>query len=240
MEATNNQHQTIQVVRHGIWILLLLLPSPSTPFLGRFLKSRSLRLDDSLADDYFMQLAIVQAKSAAQCREVPVGCVVVQRVVDGDSQHYRYRLLSQAHNRVEQLHDASAHAELLALRHAGRQLKNWRLSAPSTSRKAAARTPPSSNSMVTTLYSTCEPCLTCWSACHAFRVQRIVYGTDDLRLGAVTAFRMNETSSTTTHHPFHTIAELKGGVRKEECADLLRAFFRQRRKETTAATKMKH
>jgi tRNA(adenine34) deaminase len=192
-------------------------------------------LSDELAssgerrDDFFMQLALHEARRGAGKREVPIGCVVVQTRATGGTPHH-YRALASAHNQVERLCDASAHAELLALRQAGRATGNWRLS------------DSKEGSVVTSLYCTCEPCLTCMSACHAFRVQRIVYGANDLRLGAFTVFGQNVTSDiethnsataiTLVHHPFHKISEVKAGVRGKESSELLRDFFRRRRRET--------
>ena len=81
-----------------------------------------------------MGLALKQAKRASDKGEVPIGAVVVAKKVDGS-----YEILSQACNLVESTHDASAHAELLAMRQAAKKIKNWRLTN-------------------TTLYTTLEPC----------------------------------------------------------------------------------
>ena len=83
---------------------------------------------------HFMGLALKQAKRASDKGEVPIGAVVVAKKVDGS-----YEILSQACNLVESTHDASAHAELLAMRQAAKKIKNWRLTN-------------------TTLYTTLEPC----------------------------------------------------------------------------------
>jgi tRNA(adenine34) deaminase len=185
-------------------------------------------VDEKTRDDHFMQVALHQARRAGRNQEVPIGCIVVQ-IKREANESGAYRILGSAHNQVERLCDASAHAELLALRHAGQVTGNWRLSNPKET------------STVTTLYCTCEPCLTCWSACHAFRVQRLVYGADDLRLGSRTVFGMaaacdtKRDPSSTVLHPFHNLSEIKGGVRKEECGDLLREFFRRRRRESSAS-----
>lgn len=186
-----------------------------------------LAIDEKRRDDHFMQLALHQARRAGRRQEVPIGCIVVQMKCE-TSKSGLYRILGSAHNQVERLCDASAHAELLALRLAGQATGNWRLSNPKEP------------STATTLYCTCEPCLTCWSACHAFRVQRLVYGADDLRLGSRTVYGMaaacdaNRNSSSMVVHPFHNLSEIKGGVQKEECGALLRDFFRRRRQEAFA------
>ena len=84
--------------------------------------------------EYFMQLALQQATKASKNGEVPVGAVVVGKNPDGS-----FEILSRARNAVESSHDASAHAELLAMRKAAKRKKNWRLSN-------------------CTLYTTLEPC----------------------------------------------------------------------------------
>eukprot|EP00979_Chaetoceros_neogracilis_P018983 scaffold11575_cov287-Chaetoceros_neogracile.AAC.1 len=119
-------------------------------------------------------------------------------------------ILSHGQNQIETYHDASAHAELQALRSAGRTVQNWRL-------------------LKATLYTTLEPCPMCLSAAQAFRVARIVYGAPDLRLGAVNTY-MNLLDYP---HPFHDAEALEvvGGVRSEEARLMLVQFFRDRRKE---------
>lgn len=131
--------------------------------------------------------------------EVPVGAVLVN---DG-------KVVARAFNQVERRHDASAHAEVLCLRRAASRKRNWRL-------------------VNCTLYCTLEPCAMCLSAAYAFRVQRIVYGAKDLRLGAVeTWIRLPDHK-----HPFHTI-DIQGGVCEHEAATLLKDFFKKRRRTTT-------
>jgi tRNA(adenine34) deaminase len=154
-------------------------------------------------NSYFMKLALHQASLAEAKGEVPIGALLVQEL-DGNT----YRILSKAGNRVEQQHDASAHAELQVLRRGSRRLRNWRL-------------------LNTTLYSTLEPCPMCLSACQAFRLPRLVYGAPDLRLGAVeTHMRLLDTT-----HPFHNVSTVIKHVRAQESADMLRDFFRKRRLE---------
>lgn len=153
--------------------------------------------------NHFMGLALQQARVAETKGEVPIGAVVVERKEDGD-----FSILAQACNLVETTHDASAHAELLALRQAAKRVKNWRL-------------------VNTTLYTSLEPCPMCLAAAQAFRVSSIVYGAPDLRLGAIeTHIRLLD-----VEHPFHTIDEVVPGVLGNESAFLLRDFFRKRRKK---------
>jgi tRNA(adenine34) deaminase len=200
---------------------------------------------------YFMQLALEQAKIASRrYNEVPVGSLVVHNLTRQQSflaavpsrARFRwtrsfneatetvsqvYEILAACGNRVESTHDAAAHAELLALRQAGRGRGNWRL--------------PSD----TILYATLEPCPLCWAATHAFRVAHLVYGARDVRLGAVVIVGAHTTNSTidpqhvaspmaavTWSHPFHTISSITAGVGANESSRLLRDFFQQRRRRS--------
>ena len=148
-----------------------------------------------------MSLALREAEQACNKGEVPIGALVVQKRSD-----IEYEILSRAGNRVETEYDASAHAELLALRRASARVKNWRLAN-------------------TTLYCTLEPCPMCLAACQAFRVQTLVYGAPDLRLGAVeTHLRLLDIK-----HPFHNISNVVKGVQADSSATLLRNFFKRRR-----------
>jgi tRNA(adenine34) deaminase len=171
------------------------------------LDNKNSTLDDDDNHSYhikFMKMAMNQARKAERKGEVPIGAVVVERLQDGS-----YHVLSQAYNSMETTHDASAHAELLALQKASTKIKNWRL-------------------LNTTLYSTLEPCPMCLSAALAFRVSTIVYGAPDLNLGAIqTHMRMLDDYV----HPTHTVKEVISGVLEEESSNLMRSFFRKRRKQ---------
>jgi tRNA(adenine34) deaminase len=152
----------------------------------------------------YMQMALQQAKLAGEKNEVPIGAVIVRRCRDGT-----FQVLSQACNSMESTNDASAHAELLAMRKAAKKIGNWRL-------------------LNSTLYSTLEPCPMCLAAAQAFRIEEIVYGAPDLRLGAIeTYMRMLD-----YNHPMHNIDLIVPGVLKEESADMMREFFRGRRTHT--------
>ena len=106
-------------------------------------------------DEYFMQMALDEAKNAFDKQEVPVGAVLV----------CENQVIAKAYNQVESLQDATAHAELLCLRKASSFLKNWRLTE-------------------TTLYTTLEPCSMCLGAILLSRVRRLVFGAKDKRHGA--------------------------------------------------------
>ena len=143
-----------------------------------------------------MEIALDEARAAAARAEVPVGAVVVGP--DG-------AVLARAGNRTEQDHDASAHAELLALRAAGRALGSPRL--------------PGCD-----LYVTLEPCPMCAAAIGLFRIRRLIFGAYDPKGGGVEHGARVFAVPTCPHRP-----EVIGGVRETEAADLLRAFFRARR-----------
>lgn len=146
-------------------------------------------------DAQFMGRALRLARAAARRGEVPVGAVLVR---DGD-------VVAGAGNRTILSRDPTAHAEVVALRRAARRLANHRLTG-------------------TTLYVTLEPCLMCCGALVHARVDRLVYGADDSRVGAIgTLFRRRRPDG--LNHRF----AWRGGVRADESADLLRSFFKGRR-----------
>jgi tRNA(adenine34) deaminase len=115
-------------------------------------------LESAMTDLQYMQLALEEARLAAEAGEVPIGAVLVQ-VADG-------KVLARAGNRTIRDCDPTAHAEIVVLREASRALSNYRLSA-------------------TTMYVTLEPCAMCAGAIIQARVPRVVYGADDPRGGAV-------------------------------------------------------
>jgi len=146
-------------------------------------------------DDVWMQEALIEAKKAFAADEVPVGAVAV----------FNGAVIARAHNLVESLQDASAHAELLCLRKAAEVLGNWRL-------------------IGVTLYSTLEPCMLCAGAVFSFRLSRVVWGACDIRQGADGSFLPLLSSS----HPIHRV-EVTRGVLAQPSAELLRTFFEQKR-----------
>jgi tRNA(adenine34) deaminase len=152
-------------------------------------------------DQYFMKEALKEAMKAFEADEVPVGAVLVQNG----------RIIARAHNQVELLQDATAHAEILCITSASAQLENWRLEGA-------------------TLYCTLEPCSMCAGAILASRIQRIVWAAPDVRLGAngswVNLFSIK--------HPMHEV-EVKSLVLAEESAFLMKEFFKTKRKKKTNA-----
>ncbi len=145
-----------------------------------------------------MQLALEQAMLAEQAGEVPVGAVVVDA-----SGH----LIGTGHNLTISRHDASAHAEVMALRAAGHHVGNYRLPGA-------------------TLYVTLEPCAMCMGAMLHARLSRVVYGAHDPKTGACGSVINLPAESRLNHQ---TVVE--GGVMAESCGDVLRHFFRRKRQQ---------
>jgi tRNA(Arg) A34 adenosine deaminase TadA len=143
-----------------------------------------------------MELALAEARLAAARGEVPVGAVVL----DASG-----RVLARAGNAVEAMHDASAHAELLALRQAA-------------TLRAAPRLPDCD------LVVTLEPCAMCAAAIGLFRIRRLVFGAYDPKGGGVEHGARVLQAPGALHRP-----EVVGGVRERESAALLQAFFVARR-----------
>nr|WP_294525127.1 nucleoside deaminase [uncultured Rhodopila sp.] len=143
-----------------------------------------------------MDEALAEARSAAVRGEIPVGAVVLGP--DG-------AILARAGNRTEQDFDASAHAEILALRAAAAALNNPRLTGCD-------------------LVVTLEPCPMCAHAISLFRIRRLIFGAYDPKGGGVEHGPRIFHSSSCHHRP-----EIIAGVRETESASLLRDFFRERR-----------
>ncbi|MEZ4524466.1 MAG: tRNA adenosine(34) deaminase TadA [Desulfobacterales bacterium] len=146
--------------------------------------------------EHMMQLAMEQAKNAAKCGEVPVGAVLISE--SGE-------LLSAACNSVIGHHDPCAHAEILALRKAGRIIGNYRLPG-------------------TVLCVTIEPCIMCMGAIVHARVSRVIYGARDPKWGAAGSLYDFSADARLNHHP-----EIIRGVCEAECREMMQAFFRERR-----------
>ena len=139
-----------------------------------------------------MDVALDEARAAAARGEVPVGAVVVGPGGDG---------LARAGNAVEASHDASAHAELLALRQAASGRGDSRLTGCD-------------------LFVTLEPCPMCAHAISLFRIRRLIFGAYDPKGGGVEHGVRVFDAASCHHRP-----EIIGGVRETEAGDLLRAFF---------------
>ena len=148
-----------------------------------------------------MRLALREARRAFAEQEVPVGAVVVQ---EG-------RVVARAHNRPIHLNDPAAHAEILALRRAGRKLSNYRLTD-------------------CTLYVTIESCAMCAGAIVQARLRRVVFGARDPKAGAG-----GSVLAVLNHPKLNHQAEVTFGVLAADCALILREFFRARRKKAQSS-----
>ena len=155
----------------------------------------------SLQDVEWMQQALTLAKEGAEHGEVPVGAILV----------HNQQIVGQGFNEPIGRHDATAHAEIVALREACTRLENYRLP------------------LQTTLYVTLEPCTMCIGALIHARVGRLVYAASEPRAGMVGS-QMN-----LTEQPFynHNI-QVDTGLCREHSSQMLKDFFRQRRKAAKA------
>ena len=153
------------------------------------------------SDKENMCLAILEAMKAYEEKEVPIGAVLID---EGGV------LICGEHNRIEQLNDSTAHAEILTLQAAQKKLKRRRLKN-------------------CTLYVTVEPCPMCAGALVLSRVKRLVYGAVDARFGAAESL-FNVVNNPALNHQL----EVTAGVLEEECRELLQKFFVQQRKNHLA------
>jgi tRNA(adenine34) deaminase len=151
-------------------------------------------LDEDVAA---MRLALEQAALAEHMGEVPVGAVVVDATG---------RVIAQGYNRTISDHDPSCHAEIVALRKAAADCKNYRL--------------PGAK-----LYVTLEPCAMCMGAMLHARLAEVIYGAADPKTGACGSVLDLPALERLNHQ-----TSVSGGLLAEECAEVLRAFFRNRRR----------
>jgi tRNA(adenine34) deaminase len=146
-------------------------------------------------DIQFMQAALIAANQSSVENEIPVGAVMVQNQT----------IIAEAHNRTISLHDPTAHAEILAIREAGKQFKNYRL--PDL-----------------TLYVTLEPCIMCMGALIHARIKRIVYGAKDLKWGGCGSLYHMENDPRMNHE-----IQVTGGICENECRQIIQSFFQEKR-----------
>ena len=146
-------------------------------------------------DEYFMRLAVREASRALEHDDVPIGAVVIK---DGE-------VVGSGHNERELRADPTAHAEMIALREAARNLGSWRV-------------------LDSVMYVTLEPCAMCAGAIVLSRIPRVVFGAWDPKAGAAGSVLDVLDEPRLNHRP-----QVESGLLAEECADLLRAFFAPRR-----------
>lgn len=155
-------------------------------------------------DDFYMGEALKESAKAMEEGEVPIGAVIVHSPPGEGA-----RIIARAHNQVEMLRDATAHAEMIAITQAAEHLENWRL-------------------QDCTLYVTIEPCMMCCGAMVLSRVQRLCYGARDEKAGAVESVARLLALPELNHS-----IEVTGGIRQEECSQILREFFQTVRQKRT-------
>lgn len=144
-------------------------------------------------DRRFMTQALIEARRAGEEGEIPIGAVVVSGG----------RIIGRGHNMTEQLHDVTAHAEMIAL--------------TAATQATGGKYLPDS-----TIYVTVEPCCMCAGAIGWAQVSRVVYGASDAKRGYASIIRDSRT-------PFHPKALVQSGLMAGEAAALMRSFFAPRR-----------
>ena len=146
-------------------------------------------------EEKFMKKAMVLAKKAYEADEVPVGAVIVK---DG-------KVLASAFNKRESSFDATAHAEILAIRKACKKVKDFRL-------------------IDAEIYVTLEPCLMCTGAIIQTRISKVVYGCNDPKGGAIdTVLNIKEIKN--LNHSFESISK----ILEKECSMILKSYFKSKR-----------
>src|SRR5215467_10482406 len=150
-----------------------------------------------LPDEFFMREALRQAQKAYAADEVPIGAVVMR---EG-------KIIARAHNQVELLKDATAHAEMLAVTAAEEAVGDWRLTDCD-------------------LYVTKEPCPMCAGAVVHTRIRRVIFGCADPAAGAAGSV-INLLQMPTLNHQ----CDIASGVLQKECAAILQDFFRKHREK---------
>ena len=144
-----------------------------------------------------MRAALAEAKKAFAIHEVPIGAVIC----DGGG-----RIIARGYNLRETQYDATAHAEVVAVRQACQKVRNWRLSGM-------------------TIYVTVEPCPMCAGALFMSRISRLVYGVPDWRAGAC------ESMFNVVENPWLVYQmEVKSGVLEDECSSIMKQYFKRLRR----------
>lgn len=163
--------------------------------MDAFLVSGKKKVNWTYIDINLMQIAIAEAEKAMASNEVPVGAIVT----------WSGEIIGKGFNRIIQDSDPSAHAEVIAIRNAAANQKNYRL-------KGA------------TVYVTLEPCAMCVGAMIQARIQRLVFGAYDPQTGAVGSV-LDLSNIKEFNHRF----EINGGLLEAECSAMLKDFFAAKR-----------
>ena len=157
-------------------------------------------ITDAAFHEHFMRLALREAGKAAQCGEVPTGCVIIEPPEAPGASPLSAKIIARGHNQAETLRDATAHAEMIALTQAAAHRRDWRLNG-------------------TILYVTKEPCAMCAGAMVLARVSTLVFGLPDPKRGGVSLFNI------TAHPNLNHRVEVVGGVLLDECRQQFQGFF---------------
>lgn len=144
--------------------------------------------------EYFMSLAIKEAQKAYEKNEVPIGAIIVK---DGE-------VISSGHNVREVENQAIAHAEIMAIQRANKEINSWRLDS-------------------CTLYVTIEPCPMCAGAIIQSRIKTLVYGATDRKSG------VHQSITNLFGHSFNHEVEVISGVLEKEASELMKKFFKELR-----------
>lgn len=152
--------------------------------------------EQNYSDEYWMQLAYAQAALAAAQGEIPVGAVIVSQ----------NRVIGAGYNAPISLHDATAHAEIVAIRAACDHIQNYRLPEDAT------------------LYVTLEPCTMCVGALIHARIKRVVFGATEPKAGSLISARKLLESGYYNH-----IFDYQSGCLEQQCSSQLSDFFKMRR-----------
>ncbi len=156
-----------------------------------------IKYSEYLIHKQWMHRALLLAEAAGQAGEVPVGAVIINS--SGN-------LIAEGENRKERDRDPTAHAEIIAIREAAKNLETWRLNQ-------------------CTLYVTLEPCPMCAGAIVQARVKLIVYGVDDPKTGAIRTVTNIPDSAASNHR-----LSVLGGILESSCRQKLQDWFTHRRK----------
>ncbi|MBQ4832194.1 tRNA adenosine(34) deaminase TadA [Pseudoalteromonas sp. MMG010] len=160
-------------------------------------------MNEQYDDNYWMAKALEYAKKAENINEIPVGAIIVK-----DNQ-----LIAAGYNRSITDNDPSAHAEMIAVREAGKVLNNYRL-------------------IDCTLYVTLEPCSMCAGLLVHSRIERLVFGAKDAKTGSAGSI-MNLLQDPRLNHQ----VEVTGEVLAAQCGDIISQFFKRRRAQIKALKK---
>ena len=146
----------------------------------------------------FMRAALLEAEKAFQKNEVPVGAVIT----------FENKIIARGHNQMENLKDATAHAEMIALTSAANHLQNWRLTNCE-------------------MYVTVEPCLMCAGAILLSRLKSIYFGVFDPKFGAC-----GSVYNVVQEKKYNHVISVQSGILAEECELLLKNFFHNKRSKS--------